>query len=164
MHQVAPADKRSQGRLRPKGLVSLAIYQGELIPPAYGILTDISEHGMRIISDRILVTGQELQLRIQFESESDLFETSGKVVWTQPASEIAGKLTGTQLGIQLSLPSKDAAHWLRRLLISPEFETEELADTQFDEFMASLQPYLDRVGAYFIDRESRRRGRPPTEH
>lgn len=145
---VATRDKRSLHRLRPRGVVSLAVYQGDRIPPAYGILSDISEGGIRIHSDRILVQGQCLQLRIQFESERDLFEASGRVAWTQPAMGDDTLLGGSLTGIRLSLPSRESAHWLRRLLAAPEFESPERASRDYDDFLASLRPYLERLGDY----------------
>ena len=82
---LAPIEKRGLDRLRPRGVVSLSIYQGEGIPPAYAIVSDISERGARVHSDRILFKGQNLQLCIRFEAERDLFETSGRVAWARPS-------------------------------------------------------------------------------
>lgn len=143
---VATSDKRGLHRLRPRGVVSLAVYQGERIPPAYGILSDISEGGIRIHSDRILAQGQHLQLRIQFESERDLFEAAGHVAWTRPAKGDDSLLGGSLTGIQLSLPSRESAYWLRRLLVAPEFEEPNLQSRDYDDFIASLRPYLERLG------------------
>ncbi len=150
MATVAPSDKRSLHRLRPRGVVSLAVYQGDRIPPAYGILSDISEGGIRIHSDRILVQGQRLQLRIQFESERDLFEASGQVAWTQPAKGDDSLLGGSLTGIQLSLLSRESGHWLRRLLAAPEFVEPDSESRDYDDFLASLRPYLDRLGDYMV--------------
>jgi len=145
---VASSDKRSLNRLRPRGVVSLAVYQGDRIPPAYGILSDISEGGIRIHSDRILAQGQRLQLRIQFESELDLFEAAGRVAWTRPATGDDSLLGGSLTGIQLSLPSLESAYWLRRLLAAPEFEEPSSQSRDYDDFLASLRPYLERLGDY----------------
>lgn len=129
-------------------MVSLAIYQGDKIPPAYGILSDISEGGVRVHSDRILARGQDLQLRIQFESERDLFETRGHVAWTRPAKGDDSLLGGSLSGIALELPSRESEHWLRRLLGSPEFEEPDGGSRDYDDFLSSLRPYLERVGDY----------------
>ena len=129
---------------------SLAIYQGERIPPAYGILTDISEGGVRIHSDRILARGRNLRLRIQFESEKDLFEAGGRVAWTKPAKGDDSLLGGSLSGISLELPSQESEHWLRRLLVSPEFEEPDTASGDYDDFLAALRPHLERLGDYLV--------------
>ena len=147
---LASGDKRVLHRLRPRGVVSLAMYQGEKIPPAYGILSDISEGGVRVHSDRILAQGQELQLRIQFESEKELFETAGRVAWTQLARGDDSLLGGSLSGIALELPSRESEFWLRRLLIAPEFEEPDGASRDYDDFISSLRPYLERVGDYLV--------------
>jgi Tfp pilus assembly protein PilZ len=130
--------------------VSLAIYQGEKIPPAYGILSDISEGGVRVHSDRILGQGQHLQLRIQFESEKELFEAGGKVAWTRPAKGDDSLLGGSLSGIALELPSRESEFWLRRLLVAPEFEEPDGASRDYEDFISSLRPYLERVGDYLV--------------
>jgi hypothetical protein len=148
MSTVSVSDKRGLNRLRPRGVVSLAIFQGERIPPAYGILSDISEAGLRIHSDRILARGQHLQLRIQFESEKDLFEAGGRVAWMQPARGDDSLLGGSLTGIQMSLPSRESEYWLRRLLVAPEFEQPDLGSRDYDDFLSSLRPDLERLGDY----------------
>lgn len=150
MPTLASDDKRLLNRLRPRGVVSLAIYQGDEIPPAYGILSDISEGGVRIHSDRILAKGQRLQLRIQFESEKELFETRGRVRWTRPAKGDDSLLGGSLSGIELELPSRESAHWLKRLLMAPEFEKPDRANREYEDFVSALRPYLERVGDYLV--------------
>lgn len=159
MSTVAPGDQRSLHRLRPRGVVSLAIYQGDKIPPAYGILSDISERGVRIHSDRILARGQHLQLRIQFESEKDLFEATGRVAWTRPAEGDDSLLGGSLTGIALSLPSRESEHWLRRVLTSSDFEEPHAVNRAYDDFVASLRPYLERLGDYLAALGSRSKRR-----
>ena len=150
LSMLAPADKRFLHRLRPRGVVSLAIYQGERIPPAYAILSDISEGGLRVHSDRILPQGQHLRLRIQFESEKDLFEAGGLVAWTQRAKGDDSLLGGSLSGISLELPSRESEYWLRRLLVSPEFEEPDTASGDYDDFLAGLRPHLERLGDYIV--------------
>jgi Tfp pilus assembly protein PilZ len=154
---LASGDKRVLSRLRPRGVVSLAIYQGEKIPPAYAILSDISEGGVRIHSDRILAKGQQLQLRIQFESEKELFETKGRVAWTRPAKGDDSLLGGSLSGIALELPSRESAYWLKRLLTEPEFERPDGASRDYEDFVSALRPYLERVGDYLVALGLRRR-------
>src|SRR5262245_47802328 len=102
---AAALDKRSFARVRPRGLVSLAMYQGERIPPAFGIVSDISETGACIHSDRVHFRGQKLQLRIQFASEPELFETQAKVCWIKPALGGENGVRGGALtGIEFHLP------------------------------------------------------------
>lgn len=150
MSIVASGDQRSVHRLRPRGVVSLAIFQGDEIPPAYGILNDISEGGLRIHSDRILARGQHLQLRIQFESEKDLFEATGRVAWTRLAEGDDSLLGGSLTGIAWRLPSRESEHWLRRVLKSSDFEDPDSPSRVYDDFLASLRPYLERLGDYLV--------------
>jgi Tfp pilus assembly protein PilZ len=146
---IAPSEKRSSPRLRPRGVVSLAIYQGERIPPAYGIINDITVGGACIQSDRILAEGQDLQLRIQFESEVDLLEATARVAWTRPfGQEDEGFAGGGVSG--LAFTSAAVSRRLRRLLYSSEFEVPDAGSRQFDEFLTSLKPYLKRLGLYVV--------------
>lgn len=147
---LALGDKRVLHRLRPRGVVSLAIYQGERIPPAYAILSDISAGGVRVHSDRILPQGQHLRLRIQFESEKDLFEAGGRVAWTKPAKGDDSLLGGSLSGISLELASRESEYWLRRLLVSPEFEEPDTGSRDYDDFLAGLRPHLERLGDYLV--------------
>lgn len=149
----ALADKRLLHRLRPRGVVSLAIYQGERIPPAYAIVSDISEHGACVHSDRILAKGQNLQLRIQFEAEQDLFETRGNVAWTRPSVGEERLFGGALTGIEFRLPSRESEFWLRRVLVSPDFEPPETESRQFSDFIDSLRPYLERLGDFLVRRK-----------
>ena len=150
MATIAPGEKRSSPRLRPRGVVSLAIYQGEQIPPAYAIVNDITEQGACIHSDRILAKGQDLQLRIQFESENDLLEATARVAWTRPSAANHDVLAGGGLsGIAFTSPA--ASQRLKRLLFSSEFEVPDAGSPQFDEFLGALKPYLKRLGVYVVN-------------
>jgi PilZ domain len=124
------------------------MYQGELIPPAYGIVSDISETGACIHSDRIHFRGQKLQLRIQFASQPELFETQGRVRWIKP--ERGGALAG----VEFYLPSFTSMSKLRRLLVSPDFEFPDSGSRQFEEFLKTMRPFLQRLGA-ILDEMSR---------
>ena len=146
MASLAAAEKRDKDRLCPRGVVSLSIYQGEGIPPAYAIVSDISERGACVNSDRILLRGENIRLRIQFESEKDLFEAGGRVAWTRPATGDDSLLGGSLTGIQMSLPSRESEYWLRRLLVAPEFDQPNLGSRDYDDFLSSLRPHLERLG------------------
>ena len=154
MATPAPVEKRYSSRLRPRGVVSLAIYQGERIPPAYGIVSDISPQGVRVHSDRILAKGQNLQLRIQFEAETDLFETPARVAWTRPSVGEERLFGGSLTGIEFRLPSRESEHWLRRVLDSPDFEPPECESRQFTDFIDALRPYLERLGDFIVRRRN----------
>ena len=156
MATLAPAEKRGVDRLCPRGVVSLSIYQGEGIPPAYAIVSDISDRGACVNSDRILFRGQNVRLRIQFEAERDLFETGGRVAWTRP-SEGDEKLYGGALtGIAFELPTHSSELWLRRILVSPDFEAPGTRSRHFDDFIDSIRPFLERLGDFVARRSTRR--------
>ncbi|HJS75761.1 MAG TPA: PilZ domain-containing protein [Vicinamibacteria bacterium] len=145
---AASPDKRSFARVRPRGLVSLAMYQGERIPPAFGIVSDISETGACIHSDRVHFRGQKLQLRIQFASEPELFEIQARVRWIKPALGGENGLRGGALaGIEFYLPSSTSMSRLRRLLVSPDFEYPQPGSRDFEEFLKAMRPFLVRLGA-----------------
>ena len=118
---VAPAEKRDIDRLCPRGVVSLSIYQGEGTPPAYAIVSDISERGACVNSDRTMFRGQNVRIRIQFESERDLFETAGRVAWTRPSVGAEKLYGGALAGIAFELPTQSSELWLRRILVSTRF-------------------------------------------
>ena len=155
MAAPALAEKRSYSRLRPRSLVSLAMYQGERIPPAFGILSDISETGACIETDRILARGQMLQMRIQFNAQPELFEAQGWVRWTKPAFALNTGGGGALSGVELVVPSTHAMIKLRRILVSPDFEMPDAGSHQFEEFLEALRPFLKRLGG-LLDELSRR--------
>lgn len=156
MATPATIDNRVLHRMRPRGLVSVAIYQGERIPPAYAIVSDMSERGVCVQTDRILAKGQNLQLRIQFEDEADLFEARGLVAWTRPSLGGESSPGGALTGIQLSLPSVESQYWLRRVLSSAHFESPDRGNRHFDDFLSALRPYLERLGDFLVRRKPRR--------
>jgi len=124
------------------------MYQGERIPPAYGIVSDISETGACIHSDRIHYRGQRLQLRIQFAAQPDLFETLGRVRWIKPALFGENGVRGGALaGVEFHLPSTTSMSKLRRLLVSPDFEFPDSGSSQFEEFLRAMRPFLMKLGA-----------------
>jgi hypothetical protein len=134
------------------------MYQGERIPPAFGIVNDICETGARIHSDRILVPRQKLQLRIQFAAQPELFEAEGRVRWIRPALRGENGVSGGALtGVELYYPSTAAMYKLRRLLVSPDFELPDAGSRQFEEFLETLQPFLQRLGM-ILDQMSGERG------
>jgi hypothetical protein len=152
---AAPAEKRVFLRVRPRSIVSAALYQGALIPPAFGILSDISENGACFHSDRILARGQRLQFRIQFAAQPELFEAHGRVRWIRPALRRENGVDGGALaGVEFFLASTRSMERLRRLLISPDFEAPESGSRQFEEFLDTLRPFLARLGA-LLDEVSR---------
>lgn len=129
------------------------MYQGERIPPAYGIVSDISETGACVHSDRVHYRGQKLQLRIQFAAQAELFETQGRVRWIRPAADPGGALAG----VEFHLPSATSMTKLRRLLVSPDFEAPESGSRQFEEFLSAMRPFLLKLGA-LLDELSRPHG------
>lgn len=138
--------------------MSAALYQGQLIPPAFGIVSDISENGACFHSDRILARGQRLQFRIQFVAQPELFEAHGRVRWARPALPGENGLQGGALtGVEFFLPSTDAMEQLRRLLVSADFEAPEGGSRQFEEFLDTLRPFLLRLGS-LLDELSRSEG------
>jgi hypothetical protein len=145
----ATADKRFFPRLRPRGLASLAIYQGARIPPAYGILNDISQRGACVESDRILARGQRLQIRIQFATEPELFEAGAAVCWTRPLVIGGGRRAGVLTGIEF-WPAEGPSPWLQRLLAAPDFAHPAGEYQPFDDLVRELEPYLDRLGDFLV--------------
>jgi hypothetical protein len=124
------------------------MYQGERIPPAYGIVSDISETGACIHSDRIHYRGQRLQLRIQFASELELFETQGRVRWIKPAAVSENGMHGGALaGVEFHLPSTTSMARLRQLLVAPDFMLPDSGSRQFEDFLQAMRPFLRQLGS-----------------
>ena len=155
MATSAPVEKRDVDRLCPRGVVSLSIDQGEGMPPAYAIVSDISEHGACVNSDRTLSRGQNIRLRIQFEAEPELFETGGRVAWTRPSVGDEKLYGGALTGIAFELPSESSGLWLRRILVSPDFEVPGSGSRHFDDLLDSLRPFLERLSDFVAKRSSR---------
>ena len=132
-------------------LTSLAVYQGYSIPPAFGIVNDISEAGMRIETDRILAKGQNLQVRIQFNDTTALFEAAARVKWTRPMPLFSDSHRGALAGVELDCVSPLEERRLHELIISPEFASPATGSEQFDDFLEALRPFLARLGQAIAD-------------
>jgi hypothetical protein len=128
------------------------MYQGELIPPAYGIVSDISETGACIHSDKVHYRGQKLQLRIQFAAEPELFETLARVRWIKPA--VRGALAGIEFH-----PSSGSVSQLRRLLDTSDFEQLDGEASDFEGFLAAMRPFLQKLGGLLDETYGPRRRR-----
>ena len=144
MASLAPEEKRAYARMRPRGVVSLAIFQGARIPPAYAIVNDISELGACVHSDKILARGQDLKLRIRWGNDDPPFEADAQVAWTRPAFEredgvCGGAISGVRF-VDYSVGD------LRRTLHSPDFEHPSGGSAQFDTLVESLRPFIERLG------------------
>lgn len=142
-------DKRTLLRLQPRTLVPLAMTQGSKAPPAYGIVSNISERGTCVFSDRPLASGHSIRLRIQFPAERDLFDASGRVAWTKDTEGLAESWRGSALsGIEFAPPSGAIMHRLRQTLMKPDFEVPATDTDPFEDFLESIEPYLDDLGLF----------------
>ncbi len=135
--------------------MSLTLYQGRQLPPAYAILSNISERGACVHSDRILPTGHLVRLSIQFQREQRLFDTTGRIAWTRAMLNGEGIIhDGAVSGIEFSLPSDTSEQQLRKVLLSGHFGNAD----PFENMLRGLRPELEQLGEHLREILRRHRG------
>jgi len=76
------------------------------------------------------------------------------VAWTRPSVGDEKLYGGALTGIAFELPSQSSGLWLRRILVSPDFEAPGSSNRHFDDLLDSLRPFLERLGDFISKRST----------
>ena len=138
---------RSWPRLAPRRSATAAVFQKDN-RLAYGVLTNVSEHGACIITDSFLPAGARVELRLSFYERPDIFEAESRIVWNRRGSQALDSANNFLLhGFEFMSIVDDQRHYLDSLLDSTEFDVvSEPSATEFDNMKRDLRDVLDRLG------------------
>lgn len=146
---MQPADRatRSWPRLAPKRSATAAVFQRDN-RLAYGVLTNVSEHGACIITDSFLPAGARVDLRLSFYERPDIFEAESRIVWNRRGSEALDSANNFLLhGFEFMSIVGEHRGYLDSLLGSTEFQVvSESEATEFDNMRRDLRDVLDELG------------------
>ncbi len=141
--------ERQWPRLVPDNAVMVSIFSGT--DQAYGLIANVSEVGVCIVSGVHFEPGSSILVRIEFQAQGKPFSSQAKVVWSrdetppnQPASFVHG-VTFIQM-------TEEQLVELRMVLNHPKFKKpvvpgkSELDSGELDEMMIDLNEDLENLG------------------
>lgn len=134
-------------RMAPKHAATASVFR-DSHQLAYGVVTNVSETGACIVTDSRLAPGSDIDLKLSFFQQPDLYEVSARVVWNRRGGIREKGLEGLQLhGVQFTLASALQRSRLHALLDSENFEDVfRPSATEFDVFQNALSGELDELG------------------
>jgi hypothetical protein len=139
---------RTVRRLQPTYSATAAVYQDDE-QIGYGIVTNVSEAGACIATDRPLAPGSDLTLKLSFYQQPRLFETVARVVWSRQAFATETGFAGLRLhGVRFTVTSTaERSQLLHVLERRGAFITVfQPTVTEFDRLQSSLEGELDALG------------------
>ena len=148
-------------RMAPKQAATVAVFRDSQ-QLAYGVVTNVSVTGACIVTDSRLAPESDVDLKLSFYRQTDLYEIGARVVWNRRGGAGEKGFEGLQLhGVRFTLWSALQKSRLHALLAGEDFvhvfrpsatESDFLHDTldgDLDELFSKIQK---------ITGENRRRG------
>ena len=111
--------ERAWPRFVPNGSVTISIY-GPDGKQAYGVITDVSVGGAKIVAGVGFPSGASLLLRIGFDPDQP-YSTSGQVIWCRDESDATHDASFSH-GVRFMPSDPEQVERLRAILESPDFE------------------------------------------
>ena len=111
--------ERAWPRLIPKGSVMVSIYAPDG-SQAYGVITNVSMGGAKIVAGVGFQADDSLLLRIGFDPDLP-FSTSSRVIWSQDESDAKHRASFSH-GVQFLISEPEQVERLRAILESPDFK------------------------------------------
>ena len=145
-----PSPTRAWKRLAPQQAVTVAVHERNT-PVAYGIVSNISEGGVCMLTDQHFAFGKSVDLKISFYRRSELFETAAHIVWVKTVEGTQGN--ARLHGLRFEALSDMDRHFLQEVLGSADFRAvaDALSGGEFEDLLGELQTDLDRLGRKLAD-------------
>ncbi len=139
---------RAIRRMAPKNAATAAVFR-ESQQLAYGVVTNVSVTGACIVTDSRLSPGSNVDLKLSFYHQPDLYEVGARVVWNRRGGAREKGFEGLQLhGVHFTLASAVLKSRLHALLGSEEFvDVYRPSATEFDVLQNALSGELDELGS-----------------
>ena len=139
---------RTIRRLQPKHAATASVFRDSQ-QLAYGVVTNVSVTGACIVTDSRLDPGSDVDLRLSFYRQPNLYELGARVVWNRRGGAGEKGFEGLQLhGVRFTLSSALQKSRLYALLKGEDFEDAfRPSATEFDVLQNALSGELDALGA-----------------
>lgn len=137
---------RTIRRMAPKHAATAAVFRDSQ-QLAYGVVTNVSVTGACIVTDSRLAPGSDVDLKLSFFKQADLYEIGARVVWTRRGGAREKGFEGLQLhGVHFTLTSAMQKSRLHELLDSEDFDDVfRPSATEFDVLQNALAGELDEL-------------------
>jgi Tfp pilus assembly protein PilZ len=134
--------------MAPKNAATAAVFR-ESQQLAYGVVTNVSVTGACIVTDSALAPGSNVNLKLSFYQQPDLYEIGARVVWNRRGGAREKGFEGLQLhGVHFTLASAILKSRLHALLASEEFvDIYRPSATEFDVLQNALSGELAELGS-----------------
>lgn len=100
--------------------MTVALYDGEF-PTAYGVVSNISEAGACVVTDKSLENGRLFRIKISFSRIAQVFEIEARIVWCRDEAQSQGAML---YGLQFIGLSEEELERMKRLMELPNFRAE----------------------------------------
>ncbi|GMR22012.1 MAG: hypothetical protein BMS9Abin37_0335 [Acidobacteriota bacterium] len=139
---------RTIRRMEPKHAATAAVFRDSQ-QLAYGVVTNISVTGACIVTDSRLDPGSDVNLKLSFYQQRNLYELGARVVWNRRGGAREKGFEGLQLhGVQFTLSGALQKSRLHALLEGEDFENVfRPSATEFDVLQNALSDELDELGS-----------------
>ena len=139
---------RTMRRLEPKHAATAAVFKDSQ-QLAYGVVTNVSVSGACIVTDSRLTPGSDVDLRLSFYQERNLYEIGARVVWNRRGGAQEKGFEGLQLhGVHFTLSGALEKSRLHALLGGEDFkDVFRPSATEFDVLTDALSGELDELAS-----------------
>lgn len=110
------SDDRARQRHLPRQAVTVAVGQGET-PLTYGVVSNISEGGACVLTDKNFPFNTQLDLTLSFYRRVELFTLAARIAWTR--TDPGG--SAIELGVEFKDLTETDRERLRTVLSSGDF-------------------------------------------
>ena len=139
---------RTIRRIKPQHAATAAVFRDSQ-PLTYGVVTNLSVSGACIVTDSRLDPGSDVDLKLSFYQQPNLYEIGARVVWNRRGGAGEKGFEGLQLhGVQFTLSSALQKSRLHTLLGSKDFvDVFRPSGTEFDVLQNALSGELAELGS-----------------
>jgi len=139
---------RTIRRMEPKHAATAAVSRDSQ-QLAYGVVTNVSVTGACIVTDSRMDPGSDVDLRLSFYQQPNLYEIRARIVWNRRGGTREKGFEGLQLhGVQFTLSSALQKLRLHALLEGEDFEDVfRPSATEFDVLQNALSGELAELGS-----------------
>ena len=139
-------------RMAPKHAATAAVFQ-DAHQLAYGVIRNVSATGACIVTDSRLPPGSDVNIKLSFFKEPELYEVSARVVWHRKGGAAEKGFAGLQLhGVQFTASSAIEKSRFHELLASEDFEdVYRPSSSEFEVMQSALSEELAELGTKITD-------------
>jgi hypothetical protein len=135
-------EKRVIDRLEPCELTTISVHDS-VLPPAYGVLSNISELGLCLETDSLFTPGQDVKLLICLNRLSVLVGVDSRIIWASSEGRVIGGYVGSFLvGAKFIWMPESDRRCLRWSLESPDFKAEPFLGTVYTPAPRSVSNFI----------------------